>query len=148
MTDLTRRQFAALTAATVAAPLVLVRSTQAAPAVSAGDIVERIRKGIGVDWKAETVDTLKAGDAATTVTGVVTTALASMAILRQAVDAGANMVVTCEPTFYCPRRHADSAGRPRRPRRCRCGGVRPRLRRHRPIQSTPPRTHTSTSTSW
>jgi len=100
MTDLTRRQFAALTAATVAAPLTLVRSPYAAPAVSAGDVVERIRKGIGVDWKAETVDTLKAGDAATAVTGVVTTALASMAILRQAVDAGANMIVTCEPTFY------------------------------------------------
>ena len=65
MTNLTRRQFAALTAATVAAPLVLARSTHAAPAVSAGDIVERIRKGIGVDWKTETVDTLKAGDAAT-----------------------------------------------------------------------------------
>jgi putative NIF3 family GTP cyclohydrolase 1 type 2 len=34
------------------------------------------------------------------VSGVVTTALASVTVLRQAVAAGANMIVTCEPTFY------------------------------------------------
>jgi hypothetical protein len=68
--------------------------------ISAAEIVERIRKQIGVEWKTDTVDTVKAGDAATVVSGVVTTAMATLGVLRQAVDAGANMVITCEPTFY------------------------------------------------
>ncbi len=69
-------------------------------AVSAHDVVERIRKNVGVEWKADTVDTFKAGDPATVVTGIVTTAMATMNVLSQAVKAGANLVVTCEPTFY------------------------------------------------
>lgn len=78
------------------------RSTLAsAPApVTAADVVERIRTGLGVELKPDTVDAIKAGDPATTITGIVTTAMASLAVLRQAVERGANMVVTCEPAFY------------------------------------------------
>jgi putative NIF3 family GTP cyclohydrolase 1 type 2 len=46
------------------------------------------------------VDTIKAGDPATMVSGVVTTAMASLSVLRRAVDAGANLIITSEPTFY------------------------------------------------
>ena len=34
------------------------------------------------------------------VTGVVTTAMATLAVLQQAVKAGANVVITSQPTFY------------------------------------------------
>jgi putative NIF3 family GTP cyclohydrolase 1 type 2 len=96
-TDLSRREFAALAAA---APLALARQAPTTATVSALDVVERIKRQIGVDWKSDTVDGVKAGDPATSVTGIVTTASATIAVLREAVTAGANLVITCEPTFY------------------------------------------------
>jgi hypothetical protein len=104
MSQISRREFAALVAAGTVAGRVAgpFASGQGASGqvVTAADIIDRIRKNVGVDWKADTVDTLKAGDGSTRVTGVVTTSLASMAVLQQAVKAGANFVVTFEPTFY------------------------------------------------
>ena len=98
-TRLSRREFGALTVSAVAAPLALTHRASLAP-LSAADVIDRIKKNIGVDWKVDTVDTIKAGDPATVVSGVVTTAMASLSVLRQAVDAGANLVITSEPTFY------------------------------------------------
>jgi putative NIF3 family GTP cyclohydrolase 1 type 2 len=95
---ISRRRFGALTASALAGPLAL--HGRGAAAVAAADIIDRIKKDIGLDWSSETVDGLKAGDPATPITGIVTTALASLAVLRQAVDAKANMVITSEPTFY------------------------------------------------
>lgn len=96
-TPLSRREFAALAAV---APLAFGSRSSTAASVTALDVIERIRRNIGVEWKAETVDAVKAGDPATSVTGIVTTSIATLAVLQQAVKAGANMVMTCEPTFY------------------------------------------------
>ena len=63
-------------------------------------MVDRIRGNVGVEWKTDTIDTFKAGDPATVVKGIVTTAMATMDVLRKSVAAGANMVITSEPTFY------------------------------------------------
>jgi len=62
--------------------------------------VDRIRKTLDVPWAADTVDTFKAGDPSTVVTGVVTTSLATIDVIRRAVKAGANMIITSGPTFY------------------------------------------------
>lgn len=97
MTQVSRRAFVALAAA--GTPLALSRPATGA-AVSAQDVVDRIRKGLGVEWKPETIDTFKAGDPAAAATGIVTTAMATLDVLQRAVKAGANMVITCEPTFY------------------------------------------------
>lgn len=48
----------------------------------------------------ETVDTLKSGQLSQEVTGVVTTFLATKAVIRRAAELGANMIITHEPTFY------------------------------------------------
>ena len=96
---LSRREFGALTVSAVAAPLALTHRAPLAP-LSAADVVDRIKKNIGVDWKVDTIDSVKAGDPATVVSGVVTTAMASLSVLRQVVDSGANLVITSEPTFY------------------------------------------------
>jgi putative NIF3 family GTP cyclohydrolase 1 type 2 len=48
----------------------------------------------------DTVDTIKAGDPATPVTGIVTTFLDTMAVLQEANRRGLNLVITHEPTFY------------------------------------------------
>lgn len=101
MHHISRREFAAIMAAgAVATRVAEPLAAGQAGAITAGDIIERIRRNIGVDWKAETVDTLKAGDPSTRVTGVVTTAMASMAVMQQAVKSGANFIVSFEPTFY------------------------------------------------
>jgi putative NIF3 family GTP cyclohydrolase 1 type 2 len=68
--------------------------------LTAQEIVDRIKKSVGVEWNATTVDTFKAGDPSTVVTGVVTTSLATIDVMRRAVKSGANLIVTSGPTFY------------------------------------------------
>ncbi len=104
---LSRRKFVELAAAV---PL-MARSIGAT--VTAQEVADRIRNNIGVDWKPDTVDTFKAGDPSTVVTRIVTTSLPSLDVLNRAVNAGANLIITCEPTFYS---RADSPTPPvRRP---------------------------------
>lgn len=70
---------------------------------TAREIVERIRGRLaaqGIAWRAETVDTFKAGDPDTPVRGIATTGMATLDVLRRASAAGRNFVVTHEPTFY------------------------------------------------
>ncbi len=68
--------------------------------ISAQQIVDRIQKEIGIPWHAETVDTFKAGDPNTPVTGVAVTMMATLDVLQRAAAAGDNFVITHEPTFY------------------------------------------------
>ena len=102
MNQLSRREFVALTAGgAAAAPLASMRQTTLHVAgLTAQDVIDRIKKNVGVEWKADTVDTFKAGDPATVVTGVVTTSMATLAVLRLGVKAGANLIITSSPTFY------------------------------------------------
>jgi putative NIF3 family GTP cyclohydrolase 1 type 2 len=97
---LTRREFAALAASAATAPFVFTQTASGSAAITVDEVIARIRKNVGVEWKPDSVDTVKAGDPATRVTGVVTTAMATLDVLRQAVAAGANLVITAEPTFY------------------------------------------------
>jgi putative NIF3 family GTP cyclohydrolase 1 type 2 len=99
MTQLTRREFATLAASAAAAPFAVPAASRAAT-VTAQELFDRIKGQIGVAWKAETVDGIKAGDPSTVVTGVVTTALATIAVLQQAAKAGANVVIASQPIFY------------------------------------------------
>jgi hypothetical protein len=100
MGRISRREFVALTTAgAAAAPFALSRTTAAA-ALTAQEIVDRVKQNLGVEWKAETVDTFKAGDPATPVTAIVTTSVATLGVLQRAVRAGANLVITCGPTYY------------------------------------------------
>jgi putative NIF3 family GTP cyclohydrolase 1 type 2 len=98
---LSRREFVRLTAAGAAAsPFVVTRPRIEAAAITAQQIVDRIKTNLGVVWQATSVDTFKAGDPSTPITGVVTTSLATIDVMRRAVKAGANMVITSGPTFY------------------------------------------------
>ena len=100
MPQLSRREFAALATVAAVAPFATSRRPSAARAITAQDVIDRIKKNIGVEWKPESLDTIKAGDASATVTGIVTTSLPSLAVLQQAVKARANLVITTHPTFY------------------------------------------------
>jgi len=87
-------------AGAVAAPWALDAAAAAAGTLTAQDVVDRVRGAVGVDWKDGTVDTFKAGDPSTRVIGIVTTSLATIDVMRRAVNAGANLIVTAGPTFY------------------------------------------------
>lgn len=58
----------------------------------------------------DTVDTLKIGDASQPVTGIVTTFLATCAVIKKAAQLGANFIIAHEPTFYEHRDTADWIG--------------------------------------
>src|ERR1700730_15514497 len=68
--------------------------------LTARQVIERIQSHVGVPWRAETVDTFKAGDPDTKVTGVATTMMATYDVLVRAAAEGKNLVITHEPTFY------------------------------------------------
>jgi putative NIF3 family GTP cyclohydrolase 1 type 2 len=68
--------------------------------LTAGQVIERIQKNVGVPWRTETVDTIKTGSRDTPVKGIATTMMATLDVVERASAAGKNMVITHEPTFY------------------------------------------------
>jgi len=74
----------------------------AAPAkpLTARQIVDRIKQNVKTPWLTTTVDTFKAGDPDTPVTGIVTTHLATLDVLQRAVTANKNFIISHEPVFY------------------------------------------------
>ena len=97
MKPISRREFVALT---TAVPFAVPAILQSRAAPTAQEVVDRIKQRLGIEWKADGVDTFKAGDPMTPVKGIATSAMATLDVLKQAVKAGANFVITCEPTFY------------------------------------------------
>jgi NIF3 (NGG1p interacting factor 3) len=100
MHQISRREFVALTATGVATASLTRMARASSGTITAQEIIDRIKKNIGGEWKPDTVDTFKAGDPSTRVTGIATTALASLDVLGQAVKSGANLIITSEPTFF------------------------------------------------
>ncbi len=78
-----------------------------AQAITAQQVIDRIKANVGVAWTLPTVDTIKAGDANTPVTGIAVTMMATLDVLQRAAREGKNLVITHEPTFYD---HLDSTG--------------------------------------
>ena len=67
---------------------------------TARQIIDQIKTHVAVPWREETVDTIKAGDPETPVTGIATTMMATFDVIRRAQAEGKNLVITHEPTFY------------------------------------------------
>ena len=68
--------------------------------ITAREVVAQIQEQVGVEWQKETVDTFKAGNPDTAVTGIAVTMMATMDVLQRASAKGLNFVITHEPTFY------------------------------------------------
>jgi putative NIF3 family GTP cyclohydrolase 1 type 2 len=100
MQPISRRKFVALTATGIAAAPLAMMARPIGDPISAQEVLDRIRKNIGVDWKPDTVDGFKAGDPSSSVTGIATTSLATLNVLDSAMKAGANLIITSEPTFF------------------------------------------------
>jgi putative NIF3 family GTP cyclohydrolase 1 type 2 len=67
---------------------------------TAREVVAAIQEHVGVPWKTQTVDTFKAGNPNTPVTGVAVTMMATLDVLQRAAAHGQNLVLTHEPTFF------------------------------------------------
>jgi putative NIF3 family GTP cyclohydrolase 1 type 2 len=95
--EISRRHFAQLAGAVALAvpPLAGQRAR-----LTAQQVVERVQKNVGTPWQAQTLDTFKAGDPATAVTGIGTTAMATMDVLTRASKQNINLIVTLEPTYF------------------------------------------------
>jgi putative NIF3 family GTP cyclohydrolase 1 type 2 len=73
---------------------------QAPKEITANEAIDRIKKNVGVEWRSETVDTFKAGDPGTKVTGIAVTMMATLDVLQRAAAKNENLIITHEPTFY------------------------------------------------
>ena len=67
---------------------------------TAREVIAAIQEHVGIPWQKETVDTFKAGNPDTAVTGIAVTMMATMDVLQRAANQGRNLVITHEPTFY------------------------------------------------
>lgn len=72
---------------------------------TAAEVIERVKKNVGVPWPESTVDTFEAGDSSTVVTGIGVTMMATLDVFERAAAKGDNLIITHEPTFYS---HLDS----------------------------------------
>jgi len=82
------------------APLGIHLSALGAEPLTAESVVRRIQAELGGEWPSTGPDGFKAGDPSTAVHGIATTAMATLDVLKQAVKANTNLVLTYEPTFY------------------------------------------------
>lgn len=80
--------------------LFIPASLVSAQSLTAAEAIHRIQVRYATPGLTDTVDTVKAGDPATPVTGIATTFLDTMDVLREAARRGDNLVITHEPTFY------------------------------------------------
>jgi putative NIF3 family GTP cyclohydrolase 1 type 2 len=72
--------------------------------MTANEVVERIKKNLGIPWNEKTYrDTFKVGDPTTEVKGIATTFMATLDLIQRAHAAGMNFVITHEPTFWSDR---------------------------------------------
>jgi putative NIF3 family GTP cyclohydrolase 1 type 2 len=81
-------------------------ATAQSQAVSAAQVITRIRKEFPMEDRPNGVDTFKAGDSTARVTGIAVTMMATLDVLQRAAKQGDNLVITHEPTFYS---HRDTA---------------------------------------
>lgn len=73
---------------------------QAPKALTAREIIAQIQQHSNVSWAGDTVDTFKAGNPDTPITGIATAMMATFDVLKKAADQNANLIITHEPTFY------------------------------------------------
>ena len=95
---MSRREFAATPALIIGAAV--TASGQREARLTAGEVVERIKANLGVPWRGGATDTFKAGGVDTVVTGIATSVMTTLDVLKRAAAAGRNMVITHEPTFW------------------------------------------------
>jgi putative NIF3 family GTP cyclohydrolase 1 type 2 len=68
--------------------------------MTAREVVELIKKNVGVQWREGGRDTFKIGDPETTVTGIATTFMSTFDMLKKAQAEKLNFIITHEDTWW------------------------------------------------
>jgi putative NIF3 family GTP cyclohydrolase 1 type 2 len=68
--------------------------------ITAQQVADRIKEKSIATWKDSTADVFNSGSADTIVTGIVTSFTPSAEVLKKAVAAGKNLIITQQPAFY------------------------------------------------
>lgn len=76
------------------------RAASTMEGITARQVIERIQKHVGVEWRKETVDAFKIGNPDTIVKGIATSFSATLDVCQRAHAAGKNLIIVHEPTFY------------------------------------------------
>jgi len=70
-------------------------------ALTAGEVVNRIKSNLGMPWRDTTYrDTFKFGGPETEITGIATTVFCSFGVVQRAAAAGLNMIIPHEDTYW------------------------------------------------
>lgn len=69
-------------------------------AITIQEVIDRVIAAVPGAPQRGSVDVFKAGDPKRESTGVVTTFIATAAVIRRAAELGANLIITHEPTFF------------------------------------------------
>jgi putative NIF3 family GTP cyclohydrolase 1 type 2 len=70
-------------------------------ALNAGEVIARIKTKLGVPWREATYrDTFKFGGPETEVKGIATSMFCNFDVIRRAADAGLNMIIPHEDTYW------------------------------------------------
>jgi hypothetical protein len=97
MSRLSRRQFVHIAGSGLAGGSALAQRGK----LSAGEVVDRIKKNLGIPWNNSTYrDTFKIGGPESLVTGIATSFGGNLRVLQLAKKEGLNMAIVHEPTFY------------------------------------------------
>jgi putative NIF3 family GTP cyclohydrolase 1 type 2 len=98
MSRLSRRQFALMAGAGLTAGK-LAQAQQGK--LTAGEVVDRIKKNLGIPWNDSTYrDLFRIGGPGSAVVGICTTFGTNLNLMQRSVKAGLNMIITHEPTFW------------------------------------------------
>jgi putative NIF3 family GTP cyclohydrolase 1 type 2 len=89
-----------IVAATLNAALLVCGAHAQGKHLTARDVIARIQQQVGVPWQSDTVDTFKAGNPDSPVSGIAVTMMATLDVLQRAAAAGDNLIITHEPTFF------------------------------------------------
>ncbi|MEO8736297.1 MAG: Nif3-like dinuclear metal center hexameric protein [Edaphobacter sp.] len=100
MKDLSRREFVAASSAFVSSVALGQTGSSSATKLTAGEVIERIKKNVGVPWREKTVDHLLTGSPDTPVQGIASTMMATLDVVERCAAQGKNMIVTHETPFY------------------------------------------------
>jgi putative NIF3 family GTP cyclohydrolase 1 type 2 len=105
MNPISRRDFVAGGGAFISA--IAMGQNLPSSKLTAGEVIERIKKQVAIPWRAETVDNLLTGEEATPVTGIATTMMATLDVVERAAASNKNLIVTHETPFYLHQDHTD-----------------------------------------
>jgi putative NIF3 family GTP cyclohydrolase 1 type 2 len=82
-------------------------SQQGPAKLTAGEVVARIKKQVGIPWMEKTVDVLVSGDENTPVTGIASTMMATLDVVQRAAAEGKNMIISHETPYYLQQDNTD-----------------------------------------